>query len=109
MKWVCVHDFSAHANVVLAMHLPRSFLDAAELTEKQPAAEALFDGVLATAYRSLVAHEGMRVAAGAGAGTRANPSGSLADYEPPSGNQGGLLDDMNRSRVPLAAATAARR
>jgi hypothetical protein len=73
------------------------FLDVAELKEPAPLHEALLDNVLAAAHNTLTGVEPLRVAAGAGAGTRDAPA-RVTDYVPSEADVGGLLDDSKRAK-----------
>ena len=75
------------------------FLDVCELTEKDlmpgPLVTAI-DSMASAAHNSLCGMESLRQVAGAGANTRDNPL-RVVDYEPSSGDVGGLFDDKRRA------------
>ena len=77
------------------------FLDVAEL--KQPVAphERALDTFLAGLHNSLTGVEQLRVAAGAGVGTRDNPL-RVTDYVPCEEDVGGLFDDAKRAKKAYA-------
>jgi hypothetical protein len=82
------------------------FLDVAELKAPPPLHEALLDNALAAAHHFITGVEPLRIAAGAGAGTRDAPA-RVTDYVPPEGELGGLFDNAQRAKKAYAASGAA--
>jgi digalactosyldiacylglycerol synthase len=77
------------------------FLDVAELKQPVQAHERALDNFLAGLHNSLTGVEKLRVAAGAGVGTRDNPR-RVTDYVPCEEDVGGLFDDAKRAKKAYA-------
>ncbi|KAF8056763.1 DGD1 [Scenedesmus sp. PABB004] len=73
------------------------FLQVAELGRPPQPQEQLLDNLLAAAHSALTGVEGLRVLAGAGAGTRDSPA-SVTAYTPSESDVGGWFDDASRAK-----------
>ncbi|KAL6780155.1 DGD1 [Auxenochlorella protothecoides x Auxenochlorella symbiontica] len=85
------------------------FLDVSELREEDLARRPLdsaLDRLAYAAHNSLTGVEGLRAAAGAGAGTRDNPQ-RLDDYDPALSLRGGIFDSKKRAGGRAEAVTRA--